>query len=99
MNGWADKEPAWWLNLQAQPDTTVELADGTRAVRARIAAGAERERLWARFRDYAGGVTISMRSAGVERRKGRWSCSSPGPPQRSPAKATTEPRRPPVSQG
>ena len=54
MNGWADTEPAWWLNLQAQPDTTVELADGTRAVRARIAAGAERERLWARFRDYAG---------------------------------------------
>ena len=20
MNGWADAEPAWWLNLQAQPD-------------------------------------------------------------------------------
>ena len=27
MNGWADAEPAWWLNLQAQPDTTVELKD------------------------------------------------------------------------
>ena len=25
MNGWADSEPAWWLNLQAQPDTTVKL--------------------------------------------------------------------------
>ena len=25
MNGWAEAEPAWWLNLQAQPDTTVEL--------------------------------------------------------------------------
>jgi deazaflavin-dependent oxidoreductase (nitroreductase family) len=35
MNGWADAEPAWWLNLQAQPDTTVELKDGARAVRAR----------------------------------------------------------------
>ena len=54
MNGWADAEPAWWLNLQAQPDTTVDLPDGSRAVRARIATGAERERLWATFRDYPG---------------------------------------------
>src|SRR5437879_5192158 len=34
MNGWGRSEPAWWLNLQAQPDTTVGLADGARAVRA-----------------------------------------------------------------
>ena len=54
MNGWADAEPAWWLNLQAQPDTTVELKDGPRAVRGRVAEGAERERLWASFRDYPG---------------------------------------------
>jgi deazaflavin-dependent oxidoreductase (nitroreductase family) len=54
MNGWADADPAWWLNLQAQPDTTVDLADGPRAVRARAAAGAERERLWSSFRDYPG---------------------------------------------
>jgi deazaflavin-dependent oxidoreductase (nitroreductase family) len=25
MNGWGAPEPAWWLNLQAHPDTTVEL--------------------------------------------------------------------------
>ena len=25
MNGWADPEPAWWLNLQAHPEATVEL--------------------------------------------------------------------------
>ena len=31
MNGWADPEPAWWLNLQANPEATVELPDGTRA--------------------------------------------------------------------
>ncbi len=43
MNGWADAEPAWWLNLRAQPETIVELKDGPRAVRARVAAGAERE--------------------------------------------------------
>ena len=29
MNGWGEKEPAWWLNLQAQPDTTVELPGET----------------------------------------------------------------------
>jgi hypothetical protein len=39
MNGWADGEPAWWLNLQAQPDATVELADGSCAVRGREAEG------------------------------------------------------------
>jgi len=52
MNGWADGEPAWWLNLQAQPDATVELKDGPRAVRARAAEGDERDRLWATFREY-----------------------------------------------
>jgi deazaflavin-dependent oxidoreductase (nitroreductase family) len=54
MNGWGDAEPAWWLNLQAHPDTTVELKDGPRTVRARVAVGEERERLWAGFRDYPG---------------------------------------------
>jgi len=51
MNGWADGEPAWWLNLQAHPDATVDLADGRRAVRARAAQGDERARLWARWRE------------------------------------------------
>jgi deazaflavin-dependent oxidoreductase (nitroreductase family) len=50
MNGWADPEPAWWLNLQARPDTVVVLADGPRAVHARAATGDERARLWARWR-------------------------------------------------
>lgn len=50
MNGWATAEPAWWLNLQARPDVSVELANGKRAVRARAAAGEERDRLWAKFR-------------------------------------------------
>ena len=54
MNGWGRSEPAWWLNLQAQSDTTVGLADGPRAVRARAAPGAERDRLWARFADFPG---------------------------------------------
>jgi deazaflavin-dependent oxidoreductase (nitroreductase family) len=54
MNGWGEKEPAWWLNLQTLPDTTVHLADGWREVRARIATAAERERLWAGFSEYPG---------------------------------------------
>lgn len=53
MNGWAEAEPAWWLNLQAQPDTTVELKDGPRAVRGRAAKGEERDRLWARWREFS----------------------------------------------
>jgi deazaflavin-dependent oxidoreductase (nitroreductase family) len=47
MNGWADAEPAWWLNLQAQPDVTVDLPGGSRAVRGRAANQDERPRLWA----------------------------------------------------
>jgi deazaflavin-dependent oxidoreductase (nitroreductase family) len=53
MNGWASPEPAWWLNLQAQPDTTVDLKTGPRAVRGRAAEGAERQRLWARWGEFA----------------------------------------------
>jgi deazaflavin-dependent oxidoreductase (nitroreductase family) len=54
MNGWGKPEPAWWLNLQAQPDVKVETRDGARAVRGRAATGEERERLWARWREYDG---------------------------------------------
>ena len=54
MNGWGRSEPAWWLNLQARPATTVKLPGETRAVRARAATGEERERLWARFADFPG---------------------------------------------
>ena len=49
MNGWADPEPAWWLNLQAKPDAEIELLDGPRKVTARAAIGDERARLWGSF--------------------------------------------------
>ena len=52
MNGWGDAEPAWWLNLQAHPDVTVDLADGSRAVHAHAADPDERPRLWARWAAY-----------------------------------------------
>ncbi len=54
MNGWGEPEPAWWLNLQAHPDTTVELPDGPRAVHGRAATPDERPRLWARWAEYDG---------------------------------------------
>jgi len=50
MNGWDAAEPAWWLNLQAQPQAQVQLADGARDTIARAASGQERERLWDQFR-------------------------------------------------
>ena len=51
MNGWAEAEPAWWLNLQTHPEATVDVADGRRTVRGRIAEGEERSRLWDRWRE------------------------------------------------
>ena len=49
MNGWADAEPAWWLNLQAHPDVTVDVPGGSRAVHGRAADKDERPRLWASY--------------------------------------------------
>ena len=57
MNGWADPEPAWWLNLQANPEATVGLPGGTREVTTRAAVGEERARLWSRF--------VGLRSAAI----------------------------------
>lgn len=40
------RHPAWFHNLRAHPDVRVELRGEVRLVRARVASGAERERLW-----------------------------------------------------
>jgi deazaflavin-dependent oxidoreductase (nitroreductase family) len=40
------KHPAWFHNLVAHPDTTIQVGSERRAVRARVAHGAERARLW-----------------------------------------------------
>lgn len=50
MNGWADPDPAWWLNLQAHPHAVIDVAGGRRKVRGRAAEGDERLRLWSRWR-------------------------------------------------
>jgi deazaflavin-dependent oxidoreductase (nitroreductase family) len=49
MNGWGEAEPAWWLNLQADPDASVQTPDGVWDVRAHRATGSERDRLWSRW--------------------------------------------------
>ena len=41
--------PSWWLNLQATPDATVELAKRRIPVRARAATDEEADRLWPRL--------------------------------------------------
>ncbi|MHB1164776.1 MAG: nitroreductase/quinone reductase family protein [Candidatus Nanopelagicales bacterium] len=56
MNGWGEGEPAWWLNLRADPDATVECVDRRRLVRARAADGEERARLWERWRQIDDGL-------------------------------------------
>jgi F420H(2)-dependent quinone reductase len=56
MNGWDAPEPAWWLNLQANPNATVEVRGGCLEVRAHAAEGDERDRLWERWRRYDKGL-------------------------------------------
>lgn len=51
MNGWADADPAWWLNLQANTDAFVETSAGRHEVTGRAAVGEERSQLWARWRE------------------------------------------------
>jgi deazaflavin-dependent oxidoreductase (nitroreductase family) len=51
------RHPAWLLNLRASPDAEIQVRSTRIPVRAREAAGAERERLWSevvsRVPDYA----------------------------------------------
>jgi len=61
------KNPAWFYNLKANPDTTVQIGREHRPVHARVAEGEERERIWAKavrvYRDYE---SYAARSKGRE---------------------------------
>jgi deazaflavin-dependent oxidoreductase (nitroreductase family) len=46
--GGAPTNPDWFHNLKVNPRATVEVGTETRDVRARVAEGAERDRLWNR---------------------------------------------------
>jgi len=41
--------PAWFHNLKANPDTTIQIGSEVREVRARVATDEERDRLWPKF--------------------------------------------------
>jgi len=49
------KNPAWYHNLKANPETTIQVGSEKRPVRARVATDEERERLWPKVVDtYSG---------------------------------------------
>ncbi|MFL5862487.1 MAG: nitroreductase family deazaflavin-dependent oxidoreductase [Solirubrobacteraceae bacterium] len=62
----AQHHPAWYYNLRAHPDDiAIEYAGARVPVRARVADGAERARLWARVNDnYNGYDTYQTRATG-----------------------------------
>jgi deazaflavin-dependent oxidoreductase (nitroreductase family) len=47
--GGEDRDPAWWRNLDADPEGEILVGGKRVRVRARQAEGAEREVLWGRF--------------------------------------------------
>jgi deazaflavin-dependent oxidoreductase (nitroreductase family) len=57
------KNPAWFHNLKANPDTTVQVGRERRPVHARVATPEERERLWPRVVDnYSGYAEYQKRT-------------------------------------
>lgn len=68
--GGDDKPPAWFLNLQDNPEVTVSLqGKPTQRMRARVATPEERARLWPRViadhKNYAGYQTKTTREIAV----------------------------------
>ena len=59
------KHPAWFHNLKAHPDTTVQVGREHRKVHARVASDPEREELWPRVVELYGGY------AGYQKRTDR----------------------------
>jgi deazaflavin-dependent oxidoreductase (nitroreductase family) len=47
--GGSDEPPAWWLNLQAMPETTIEIKGSQRRVTARKATAEEKAAYWPRL--------------------------------------------------
>ena len=61
----ATKHPAWFHNVRADPDVEVTMDGRRRPMRAHVAEGAERERLWAMACDnYAGYARYQERTDG-----------------------------------
>ena len=61
------KHPAWYHNLMANPDTTVQIGSEHRPVHARVATPEERERLWPMaVKTYHSYEDYQLRSGGRE---------------------------------
>jgi|SRR5947209_1348976 len=60
----AQKHPAWYHNVRANPDVEVTVDGRRQPVRARIAQGEERERLWEIACDNYSGYATYQRRAG-----------------------------------
>ena len=61
----APEHPAWFHNLRANPDVAVTVNGERRPMRARVAAGEERERLWTVVCDhYTGYAAYQTRTGG-----------------------------------
>jgi deazaflavin-dependent oxidoreductase (nitroreductase family) len=67
--GGAPTNPDWFHNLKANPRATVEVGTETRDVRARVAEGEEREKIWSRQKEimpgFAGYETKTTRQIPV----------------------------------
>lgn len=55
--------PAWFHNLKANPDTTIQIGSEIRKVRARVATDEERDRLWPEFLAFYPGYEFYRRNA------------------------------------
>jgi deazaflavin-dependent oxidoreductase (nitroreductase family) len=55
------RNPAWFHNLRAHPDTTVQVGSSKRPVHARVATAGERTRLWPRVVDAYSGYAAYQR--------------------------------------
>ena len=60
------KNPAWFYNLKANPETTVQIKGERRPVRARIAGAEERGRLWGKAVEVYPGYRTYQARAGRE---------------------------------
>ncbi len=64
-NGGSPNTPAWWLNLESEPNVAVQCGAEMSSMRARTAGHEERLGLWPRL------VEANRRLPGVERKAGR----------------------------
>src|SRR3954447_19442447 len=60
----AAEHPAWFHNVRADPEVAVTVDGERRPMRARVARGEERERLWAVACDHYSGYAAYQRRAG-----------------------------------